>query len=87
MNTNFDIDMSKELTIKNNLKKSKIITIGSCALGALLFLIAYAVNQNIWFIAATIVLVIAGIFFLVVVSAFEKKYSHVIDPDKYKEEK
>ena len=83
MKSNLGMDMSKTLTIRDNIKKSKIVTILSSLIGATLFFVAYIVTKNIWLLSVTILLVGASLAFYFVVDSIEKKYlKAIIEADK-----
>lgn len=83
MNSNMGVDMSKNLSIKENIKKSKIVTIISSIVGAALFLVAYIITDNVWMLALSILLVGSAIFFYFVVNSIEKKYlKHIKDAEE-----
>jgi VIT1/CCC1 family predicted Fe2+/Mn2+ transporter len=85
MNSNMGIDMSKTLTIKENLRKSKIVTILSSLVGAALFFVAYIITDNVWMIALAVLLVGSSIFFYFVVNSLETKYVKQIEGAEKKE--
>lgn len=83
MKSNLGVDMSKTLSIQDNLRKSKIVTILSSIVGAVLFLIAYIVTDNPWLLALTILLIGSAIFFYFIVNSIQKKYiSNIQEADK-----
>ncbi len=77
-----DIDMSRELTAKDNLRKSKIITVGSTFFAAIVFLVVYLITENYWLLGLTFVMVISGAFFIYFVNQFERKYFSNFEEDK-----
>lgn len=81
MQPKFNIDMSRELSTQDNLKKSKIITLGSVIIGAILFLITAAIFENLWLLAAAILMIASGIWFVYFVNIIEKRY--LSDTTKY----
>lgn len=83
MKSNLGVDMSKTLTIQENLRKSKIVTILSSIAGAVLFIVAYIITKNIWMISLAVLLIASAIFFYFVVNSIEKKYlSNIKEADK-----
>ena len=78
-----DIDMSKPLSIRDNIKKSKIITLSSIFIGTIIFLIAYLITNDIWLLALTIVMVISALFFWYVIAKFEEKFAKEIKDEKH----
>lgn len=72
--TGKDIDMSKELSAKDNIRKSKIITVGSTFFAAIVFLVVYLITDNYWLLGLTFIMVISGAFFIYFVNQFERKY-------------
>lgn len=83
MKSNLGVDMSQTLSIQDNLKKSKIVTILSSIVGATLFIVAYAITKNVWMISIAVLLIASAIFFYFVVNSIEKKYlSKIIEADK-----
>lgn len=85
MNSNMGIDMSKTLTIKENLRKSKIVTILSSLVGAALFFVAYFITENVWMLALAILLIGSAIFFYFIVNSLETKYVKQIEEAEKKE--
>lgn len=81
MSNHDKIDMSKELNIKQNLRKSKYVTSGSSFIGALLFFVAFVVMKNSWWLAASIILLFSGFAFIWAINAFERKYQKLIEED------
>lgn len=71
--SNFDIDLSKSLSIKDNLKKSIIVTSGSSIIAAIFFLIAWILTDNVWFISMFFILLITGISFYIIIKKVERK--------------
>lgn len=69
-----DIDMSKELSAKDNIRKSKIITMTSTLLATILFLVIYLLTENYWLLGLSGLMLISGMFFLYFVNKFEQKY-------------
>ena len=78
-----DIDMSKPLSIRDNIKKSKIITLSSIFIGTIIFLIAYLITNDIWLLALTIVMVISALFFWYVIAKFEEKFANEIKDEQH----
>lgn len=68
------MDLSKTLSIQQNLKKSIIVSSGSAFVSALLFLVAFIATRNPWLIAASFVLVVGGIAYAILVKKIEHKY-------------
>jgi hypothetical protein len=85
MKENLNVDLSKTLNIKQNLKKSIIVTAGSTTIGAIMFFIAYGVTQNLWLLSLGIILFVSGLAFAVVVKMLEKKYTFGDDDNAGKE--
>lgn len=69
-----DINMKKELSAKDNIRKSKIITLSSTLFATILFLIVFLLTENYWLLALSVLMFISGIFFLYFVNQFERKY-------------
>lgn len=74
LNDNLKMDMTRELNIRENLKKSLIVTTGSCIIGAIVFVIAYFFTENAWLLSVGLILFVSGIAYIFVVKAIEKKY-------------
>jgi len=77
--SNFDIDLSKSLSIKDNLKKSIIVTSGSSFIAAIFFLIAWILTDSVWFISMFFILIITGISFYIVIKKVERKIVNNFD--------
>jgi hypothetical protein len=75
------LDMTKALSIRENLKKSVLITSGSNLIGAFIFFVIWIINHNIWFLSVTIILALCGIAYYFVIKAVEKKYLPDNDSD------
>ncbi len=75
------IDLTKNLNIKQNLKKSIIVTSGSSLIAAFFFFIAWLITHSAWFISMAIILAISGVAFYVVVKKVEEKY--LVDIEKH----
>lgn len=59
----------------NNLKKSVLLTTGSCILGAIIFFITYLYIANDWLLILSIALLFSGIGYIFVVRYIKKRYS------------
>ena len=73
-NDNKKLDMTKPLSIRDNLRKSIMVTSGSSLIGAFLFFIAWLINPNNWFLSLAIILTISGIAYYFIIKSVEKKY-------------
>jgi VIT1/CCC1 family predicted Fe2+/Mn2+ transporter len=73
-NDNVKLDMTKPLSIKENLKKSILVTSGSSLIGAFLFFVAWLINPNAWFLSLSIILAVSGIAYYFIIKAVERKY-------------
>jgi predicted neutral ceramidase superfamily lipid hydrolase len=82
--SNFDIDLSKSLSIKDNLKKSIIVTSGSSIIAAIFFLIAWILTDSVWFISMFFILIITGISFYIVIKKVERKIVNNYDENNNK---
>jgi len=82
--SNFNIDLSKSLSIKDNLKKSIIVTSGSSIIAALFFLIAWILTDSVWFISMFFILIITGISFYIVIKKVERKIVNNYDENNNK---
>lgn len=72
-------DITKTLSIKENLRKSKMVTTGSSLIAAAFIFVAYLIVPNAWFLALAIILVISGIAFWLIINKVEEKYFDDID--------
>jgi hypothetical protein len=79
------LDLSKPLSFQDNLRKSIMVTTGSCIFGAIFFFVAYAVTSNIWLLSVGLVLVVSGIGFMFVIQNVQNKYADLMD-DKPKDQ-
>lgn len=78
-NVEFAKDIKSTLSIKQNLKKSKMVTTGSSLIAAALIFVAYVITKSAWFLALVIILVVSGIAFWLVINKVEEKYFDDID--------
>ncbi|MFA7627247.1 MAG: hypothetical protein WCZ17_09405 [Candidatus Kapaibacterium sp.] len=74
-----NIDLSKSLSIQENLKKSIIVTTGSSLIAALIFLIAYLITDNLWMLSLGIILAISGVAFMFVIKNLQDKYADILN--------
>lgn len=70
----FAKDLKSTLSIKQNLKKSKMVTTGSSLIAAALIFVAYVITGSAWFLALVIILVVSGVAFWLVINKVEEKY-------------
>ncbi len=82
--SNFNINLSKSLSIKDNLKKSIIVTSGSSFIAAIFFLIAWILTDSVWFISMFFILIITGISFYIVIKKVERKIVNNYDENNNK---
>lgn len=75
----FAKDLTKTLSIKQNLQKSKMVTTGSSLIAAALIFVAYVITKSAWFLALVIILVVSGVAFWLVINKVEEKYFDDID--------
>lgn len=80
-----NLDMSKPLSINDNLKKSKLVTSGSSILGAIIFFITYAFTKNVWMLSLAVILFISGIGYIFLINNIQEKYSKILDNNPKKE--
>ena len=72
------LDLSKPLSIEENLNKSKMVTTGSALIGAVFFFFAYAVTGNIWLLSVGLILVVSGNGFIFVINSIQTKYADIL---------
>lgn len=70
----FAKDLKSTLSIKQNLKKSKMVTTGSSLIAAALIFVAYVITGSAWFLALVIILVVSGVAFWLLINKVEEKY-------------
>ncbi|MBX3044723.1 MAG: hypothetical protein KIT33_06125 [Candidatus Kapabacteria bacterium] len=77
-----NIDVSKTLSIQENLRKSIVVTTGSSLIAAFIFLFVYVITKNIWMLSLGIILAISGFAFMFVIKNLQKKYADILNDEK-----
>lgn len=73
-----DIDLSKTLSIQENLRKSIVVTTGSSLIAAFIFLFVYVITKNLWMLSLGLILAISGFAFMFVIKNLQRKWADVI---------
>ena len=74
--------MKQEDSIARNLKIGMYLATGSNFIAAVLFLIAYIITGNIWFIVAFAIVALAGTVFIFVVQHLKRKFANLIKKEE-----
>jgi hypothetical protein len=69
-----DIDLSKTLSIQENLRKSIVVTTGSSLIAAFIFLFVFVITKNLWMLSLGIILAISGFAFMFVIKNLQRKW-------------
>ncbi len=77
-----NIDLSKPLSIDENLRKSIAVTTGSSLIASIIFFVAYLITMNLWMLSLGIILAASGIIFLFVIKRVRAKYADILNKDK-----
>lgn len=77
-----NIDLSKPLSIDENLRKSILVTTGSSLIGSIIFFVAYLITMNLWMLSLGIILAASGIIFMFVIRKVQARFADILSKDK-----
>lgn len=73
-----NIDLSKTLSVQENLRKSVVVTTGSSLIAAFIFLFAYGITKNVWMLSLGIILAVSGFAFMFAVRRIQDKFASIL---------